>query len=149
MKNTSILTRFSHRTQRALIVCVIFVIFFCIVLLNITRTSVWGDEGFSVMTIGGGDGVNASMGNFWNLIMADNHPFLYNFLLYFYAKMFGYSDGILRFFSALWICIGGIISYFLLRMYNGGGGGFICFIYSFLCWHQTPYIMHRSYVIME
>ena len=121
MKKHFCIEFFSHRTQRVLIICAIFTIFFCIVLLNITRTSVWGDEGFSVMTIGGGNGIKASMENFWNLIMADNHPFLYNFLLYFYAKVFGYSDGVLRFFSALWICVGGVVSYLLLRRHAGGG----------------------------
>ena len=122
MKSASAFVDFSNKTQTILVVCATFAVFFSIVLLNITRTSVWGDEGFSVMTIGGGNGVNASMRNFWDLIMADNHPFLYNFLLYFYAKVFGYSDGVLRFFSALWICVGGITSYFLLSRYKVGGG---------------------------
>lgn len=137
---TSISSCFSHRTQRVLIICAIFAVFFCIVLLNITRTSVWGDEGFSVMTIGGGNGVNASMENFWNLIMADNHPFLYNFLLYFYAKVFGYSDGVLRFFSTLWICVGGMIGYFLLRKYRGGGEWFsLLYLIFFMLAPNTIY----------
>ncbi|WP_220703583.1 hypothetical protein [Helicobacter cinaedi] len=137
MKKHFCIEFFSHRTQRVLIICAIFTIFFCIVLLNITRTSVWGDEGFSVMTIGGGNGIKASMENFWNLIMADNHPFLYNFLLYFYAKVFGYSDGVLRFFSALWICVGGVVGYLLLRRHAGGGAfsTLFAFLYAYTKYH--------------
>lgn len=86
MKKHFCIEFFSHRTQRVLIICAIFTIFFYIVLLNITRTSVWGDEGFSVMTIGGGNGIKASMENFWNLIMADNHPFYITFYSIFMRK---------------------------------------------------------------
>lgn len=139
-------------SKRALIIGAIFAVFFLIVLLNITRTSVWGDEGFSVMTIGGGEGVRASMAHFWELIMKDNHPFLYNFLLYFYAKVFGYSDGVLRFFSALWICAGAIVGYLLLKSYeNATGGGrdiYPSSICSFLCSLQIPFTTRRSYATM-
>lgn len=43
--------------QGKLVLCALCAIFLAIVLSNITRTSIWGDEGFSVMSIGGGGGV--------------------------------------------------------------------------------------------
>lgn len=99
-------------------------IFLCIVLWNINRESFWGDEAFSVYSIGGGGEDNSSTKNawdfsrFWRIILDDNHPFLYNLCLKIYAHYLGYSDFTLRFFSTLWILFGALISYLLLYKHH-------------------------------